>query len=265
MGTYTISTTNDNRTKDGRQMQDYDHNLREERAVESANQYDIANGRERHIDTSRSHLNEYIRTETVEQAYERILGPAIEEYNAKQKRKDRYTSVEKEMQKIKDSINNKNPQYLAYEMIVQIGDKNAHPDMELCNQIMHEFLEQWEQKYPNLDVFQAVIHNDGSTPHMHLDYVPLAYNNSRGLSVQNGLRRAFEEMGFTNTTITTTNEQGEQIEVFDRVNGAKAQWISDCNQMLEQICREHGLEIEHPLKGKKIPRMQMDEYKNIVK
>lgn len=258
---FTISTTNDNRTKTGQQMQDYAHNLREEQAVESANQYDVANGREKHIDTTRSHLNEYIKTESVEQAYERLLGTAVAEYNAKQKRKDRMTSVEKEMDKIKESINNKNPQYLAYEMIVQIGDKDNHPNTELANEIFHEFLEQWNSKYPNLDIFQAVIHNDEATPHMHVDYIPLAYNNKRGLSVQNGLRRAYEEMGFSNTTITTTNEQGEEVEVFDRTNGAKAQWIADCNQMLEQICREHGLEIEHPMRGKKIPRMQMDEYK----
>lgn len=262
---YTISTTNDNRKKDGTQMQDFKHNLREESAVKSANNFDISEGRKPHIDVERSHLNRYIKTESLEEAYERIFGEAVTEYNAKQKRKDRHTSVQQEIKKIKNSINNKNPQFLCYEMITQVGNEKNHPDIELCNRILEEFLQEWERKYPNLKVFQAVIHNDEATPHMHIDYIPVAYNNKRGLSVQNGLRRAYEEMGFTNQEKTTTNKDtGEEITVFDRDGGAKAQWIKDCNNMLEEICIKHSLEIEHPMQGKNVQRMQMNEYKTAM-
>lgn len=262
---YTISTTNDNRKKNGQQMQDFEHNLREESAVKSANSFDVAEGRKPHIDVERSHLNKYIKTESLEEAYERIFGGAVTEYNAKQKRKDRHTSVQQEMEKIKNSINNKNPQYLCYEMIGQIGNEKCHPDVELCNKILEEFLQEWERKYPNLIIFQAVIHNDEATPHMHIDYIPVAYNNKRGLSVQNGLRRAYEEMGFTNQEKEAINkETGETITVFDREGGAKAQWIKDCNNLLEEICKKYGLEIEHPMQGKNAQRMQMNEYKETM-
>lgn len=261
---YTISTTNDNRKKDGTQMQDFKHNLREESAVKSANNFDISEGRKPHIDVERSHLNRYIKVESLEEAYERIFGGAVTEYNAKQKRKDRHTSVKKEMEKIENSINNKNSQFLCYEMITQVGNEKNHPDVELCNKILEEFLEEWERKYPNLKIFQAVIHNDEATPHMHIDYIPVAYNNKKGLSVQNGLKRAFEEMGYTNETKEILNENDELITTFDRKNGAKAQWIKDCNNMLEEICIRHGLEIEHPMQGKNVQRMQMNEYKTAM-
>ena len=262
---YTISTTNDNRKKDGGQMQDFKHNLRDERAVREANNFDISQGRKPHIDVERMHLNKYIKTESLEQAYERIFSSAVDEYNSKQKRKDRHTSVKKEMEKIEASINNKNSQFLCYEMITQVGNEKNHPDVETCNKILEEFLEEWERKYPNLKIFQAVIHNDEATPHMHIDYIPVSYNNKRGLSVQNGLRRAYEEMGFTNQEKEAINkETGETITVFDREGGAKAQWIKDCNNMLEEICIRHGLEIEHPLRGTNTQRMQMNEYKEAM-
>ena len=260
---YTISTTNDNRKKDGSQMQDFAHNLRDERAVASANGYDLVHGRDAHIDTSKSGLNEYWKTESLEDAYERIFGDAVREYNAKQKRSDRKTSIEKEMQKIRDSVSNKNPQYLCYEMIVQVGDRDNHPDDEICKTILKEFYERWEERYPNLPIFQASLHLDEATPHLHVDYIPIAKENKRGLSVQNGLRRAYEEMGFTNQNIMSKDEKGKDIDtgVLDRENGAKTKWIADCNQMLEDICIEHGLEIEHPMRGEKVKRLDVPEYK----
>lgn len=261
---YTISTTNDNRKRNGQQMQDFKHNMRDEKAVREANNFDIAQGRKPHIDVKKSDRNVFIYTESLEEAYERIFAPAVDEYNSKQKRKDRHTSVKKEMEKIEASINNKNPQYLCYEMIVQIGDKENHPDEKISNEIFEKFVKGWEQKYPNLKIFQAVIHNDESTPHMHIDYIPVAYNNKKGLSVQNGLRRAYEEMGYTNTEKEFLNEDGEIVKTFDRQNGAKTQWINDVNNTLEKICEEYGMEIIHPLRGTNTQRMQMDEYKETM-
>ena len=107
-------------------MQDFKHNMRDEKAVREANNFDIAQGRKPHIDVKKSDRNVFIYTESLEEAYERIFAPAVDEYNSKQKRKDRKTSVEQEMKKIENSINNKNPQFLCYEMIVQIGDKAQH-------------------------------------------------------------------------------------------------------------------------------------------
>lgn len=250
---FTISTTNDNRMKNGRQMIDLNHNQREREAVEKANFADRVNGREEHIDSSLSYKNEYLKNETIEEAYTRIMSPAIETYNSRQKKNSRKTSVEKEMEKIENS----SKQELCYEILIQVGNRDEYPDEETCRQIFHEFINKWEERYPNLDAFNVAMHFDetSGTPHMHVDYIPLAYGCRKGLAVQNGLRKAFEEMGFENREIEIEGEL-----VLDRQNGAKTQWITDCNQMLEEICREHGLEVEHPLAGKDRKHMDKAEY-----
>ena len=39
----------------------------------------------------------------------------------------------------------------------------------------------FQERYPNLKVFNAVIHLDEETPHLHLDYVPITENCQKGM------------------------------------------------------------------------------------
>ena len=45
-------------------------------------------------------------------------------------------------------------------------------------------------------MFNAVLHLDEATPHLHIDYIPIGHYN-RGLDTQNGLvDQALKEMGY---------------------------------------------------------------------
>ena len=70
------------------------------------------------VDRDRMAWNEYYVRQPIREAYEQIFGPAVEEYNAKQKRKDR--QIVDYLTDIKNS-GNKEKQF--YEIVVQIGKK----------------------------------------------------------------------------------------------------------------------------------------------
>lgn len=46
-------------------------------------------------------------------------------------------------------------------------------------------------------MFNAVIHLDEATPHLHVDFVPFATGQSHGLSTRNSLNKALEQQGFS--------------------------------------------------------------------
>lgn len=289
---YTITTTNDNRIKKGvnkgAQARDAKHNMRDPEAVKQANLADTLRGKAPHIDNSRSHLNEYFnRSENAEiEAYREILGASIERYNESQRRKghsERQTTVEKEFEKI--AADKKRD--TSYEIIIQVGDKDNHPDDDTSVAILKEFVAEWARRYPNLKIYRWSLHRDeeGAT-HMHVEYI--AYYDAnlraarnrkssvRGTDVAIGLTGALEELGFTNAYYQAPvqvldshgapvyNENGEPVVEFQRVmnraDGAKAQWRDDFNQMMEDICVSHGLEVIHPMKGLGKSHMDKDEY-----
>ena len=44
-----------------------------------------------------------------------------------------------------------------------------------------EYVNTFEQRNPNLKLIGAYIHMDEASPHLHLDYVPVAHGYKRGL------------------------------------------------------------------------------------
>lgn len=47
----------------------------------------------------------------------------------------------------------------------------------------------------NFHVFNAVLHMDEATPHLHIDYIPIRHYK-RGVDTQNGIAQALKEMGY---------------------------------------------------------------------
>lgn len=168
--------------------------------------------------------DEYIR-----QAYQRIFGEAVSRYNEKQTREDR--KVDDYLRQVrKDKARNE-----AYEMIIGVYDADLAP--QTCKAILRTFVDEWKARNPNLELIGAYYHDDeqGKNPHVHIDYVPVAHNYARGMDTQNGLVKAFGEMGF----------EGRGTKVT-----AQILWERRENQALEDICRKHGLTVEHPQRGK---------------
>ncbi|MDN5652564.1 MAG: plasmid recombination protein, partial [Lactococcus lactis] len=80
------------------------------------------------------------------------------------------------------------------EMIIQIGDKDdfglGSINKKLANKVLEEYFEEFEKRNPNLKIYNAVIHNDEASPHLHLNFVPVADGYKRGLEKQVSFDRA---------------------------------------------------------------------------
>src|SRR5699024_7722431 len=62
---------------------------------------------------------------------------------------------------------------------------------------LEEWFHDFEKRNPNLKVYNAVIHNDEASPHMHLNFVPVASGYKRGLDKQVAFDRAIIQQDST--------------------------------------------------------------------
>lgn len=72
-------------------------------------------------------------------------------------------------------------------MIIQVGDKDDFLDLEnreKANEILLEYVKGFEERNPQLKIYNAAIHNDESSPHLHLNFAPVAEGYKRGLEKQ---------------------------------------------------------------------------------
>lgn len=146
----------------------------------------------------------------------------MENYNAKQKRNDRkIDDYYKHIQFGKKTA-------LQQEMIIQVGDLNnfiSNADYEKANEILLEWFKDFEKRNPNLKVYNAVIHNDEASPHMHLNFVPVASGYKRGLEKQVSFDRA----------ITQQDPTLDKTRPFD-------DWREKEVKILEKMLKKRGIE-----------------------
>lgn len=198
------------------------------------------------IDVSKSHENITLVDRDIKEAYREIFGEALDKYNAKQKRADR--KIEDYCDHIKKS---KNGEKLFYEDVVQWGKKEdfQKPETrERAKGALVKYVEGFEERNPNLKLIGAYIHMDEASPHLHLDYVPVAHGYSRGLSTRNSLDRAMKEMGFA-----PENES--------RKNNATKLWKESERSYFGEICRSMGLEVEMERQSTR-KNLSVEEYKD---
>lgn len=203
--------------------------------------------KQEHIDKDGKY--EIWHDEAPRQAYERIFGEYVQEYNEKQKRPER---------RIKDyynDIQNDKKKNAVYEMIVAVGNKDNAPAEQTCRTILHEFMygnkdigfRSWQERNPQFELIGAYYHADEQgVPHLHIDYVPVADGYKKGMAVQNGLDKALRQMGYEHKG----NHATPQI-----------QWEKAENGRLETLCGWHGIEIEHPQANKGVQHLHTDIYK----
>lgn len=182
------------------------------------------------IDQNLTEQNITIVDKDIREAYQEFFGEALQEYNQKQKRADR--KIEDYYEHISKS---KNGEKLFYEDILQWGKKEDFQDnpelKEIAKECLKEYAETFEKRNPNLKLIGAYIHMDEVSPHLHLDYVPVAHGYSRGLKTRNSLDKAMKEMGF-------------QPEKESRKNNATRLWKDNERQYFGDLCRNRGLEVE---------------------
>lgn len=203
------------------------------------------------IDIDRSKDNLQFYSLSVEEAYKEYFGNAIDEYNRTQKRKDRIKSVDKYLFELRENEHKKGAEKPFYEIVVQIGDKNTcnilnnKEQAENAKNVLIEYVKGWQNRNPNLRVFNATIHMDETTPHLHLDYIPVATGYKQGLKVRNSLSKALECQGL-----------GKGV---GRNDNASIRWQKQEREVIKDLAINHGFEIEE--KGVDRPHLSVSEYK----
>ena len=68
---------------------------------------------------------------------------------------------------------------------------------EIAKEMLGDYMFSFQQRNPNLYVFNAVLHMDEASPHLHINFVPF-YTKGRknGLSKGVSMKQALDEMGF---------------------------------------------------------------------
>ena len=184
------------------------------------------------VDPLRTPQNITFVHQPIGEAYEQLFKESTERYNAKQKRNDRKVQGSyyehlfgvKPCNTVRTAADKRKS---FYEDVVQIGKMEdsgyGTEDFQLVADCLKEYMNGFQKRNPNFYVFNAVLHMDEATPHLHIDYIPVGHYK-RGQDTQNGIAQALKEMGFG---------EGKQ---------AIARWRSAEVEVLNQICREHGAE-----------------------
>lgn len=144
------------------------------------------------VDHSRTPDNITITKEDIQDAYHRLFDESVNNYNENQKRNDR---------KIKnyfDKIYRSKKEKPFYELIVQVGNQNDQPDQKKCEAILEDFHKMMQKDYPNMAIFNSVIHVDESTPHLHLDFIPIGEGYKKGMEKRVSMQKAMQNLGFSN-------------------------------------------------------------------
>lgn len=177
------------------------------------------------VDAARLDRNVIFLERDIRAVYHELFDDAVEEYNAKQKRKDR------KIQNYYEKIKSGRQERLFTEAIVQIGnmkDSNcAMEEAELVKGILTEYMQDFEERNPSLKVFNAVLHMDEQTPHLHIDFIPFSKGNKRGMSTKVSLKGAMKELRFTGTGRNDTESM---------------HWVQAEKEYLAELMRSRGLD-----------------------
>ena len=144
------------------------------------------------VDHSRTPDNITLIRENIQDAYHNLFNESVIKYNENQKRNDR---------KIKnyfDKIYRSKKEKPFYEFIAQVGNQGDQPDQKKCVEILEDFHKMMQNDYPNMAIFNSVIHVDESTPHLHLDFIPVGEGYKKGLEKRVSMQKALQNLGFSN-------------------------------------------------------------------
>lgn len=194
------------------------------------------------VDISRTSDNVTYTKINLHDFYERIFGEALAEYNAKQKRADR--KIPDYYEHVKKSGKGK----LFYEVVVQFGDLHdcglGSDNWQVAKSMLDEYMLNFEKRNPNLKAFNAVMHLDESTPHLHIDFVPVAHKGQRGMPLKNSMSGALREQGFSSS---------------NRMENEWTAWSESERSVMEKILLKHGLRRED--KNVHRPHLSVEDFK----
>ena len=192
------------------------------------------------IDPVRTPENIIFTCEPIQAAYEKLFSDSLAAYNAKQRQPCR---------RIRDylsHISEGKREEAFYEIVVQFGDyKSAFDPRINLPELLDEYMKGFQARNPNLHVFNAVMHLDEVSPHLHIDFVPFyTKGRQRGLRKGVSMRAALLEQGFA------PKHSGEN---------QLTRWEASERSEMEAILHRHGLNRED--KHAQYSHMTVSEYK----
>ena len=147
------------------------------------------------VDSNRVAENIIFKQQDVRDAYRQLFDRALQEYNAKQTRRDRV------IMDYYGHIAASKREEAFYEIVVQFGDCETSPcgsaRGDQAKQMLQSYMRDFQRRNPNLYVFNAVLHMDEASPHLHIDFIPFyTKERQRGLKKGVSMRAALIEQGF---------------------------------------------------------------------
>lgn len=200
----------------------------------------------KNVDATRTASNITYKKEALEEAYRKCFEKEFQEYNSKVRKDRRFAGTY--LEKLRNS---KGKQKEFYEWVIQVGDKESAGydtnNWEEAEKILDEYMKGFQERNKQLYVFNAVMHRDESTPHVHIDYIPIA-NFEKGQKKRNSLTKALEQMGYGKSE--------------SRKNSNTIRWQKAEREEIRKIAREAGLEIDEEEHNRK-KHLEVEEYKEL--
>lgn len=111
--------------------------------------------------------------------------------------------------------------------------------------MLDEYIRGFRERNPNLHIFNAVLHMDEASPHLHIDFIPF-YTKGRKNGLQKGvsMKSALDEQGFT-----AKNFKENRLVA----------WEASEREIMESILHQHGYSRDD--KNAKYAHQTVDEYK----
>lgn len=159
--------------------------------------------------------------------YRKVFGAWLDRQNEKHERSRHHERV-KSMEQI---YNNK--KYAPDETILQYGNRDKQPSVDLLKACYSDFFDWHEKKYgEHIRVLNFSVHVDekGGTPHVHERKVYFSKN-------ADGVYEINQQKALENYYSLPDGTEKS------RYNNLKQQYTAECREKWEEIGREHGLEI----------------------
>ena len=167
--------------------------------------------------------NNDITLNSFENFYNELFAESVAKYNASKTVKsnpDRY--IFDYLQKVSDS----KQQGIAEEIIITAGDYDfwneyKELDKRKLDTVFKAVLEQLNEDCPNFKVFNAVVHYDENSPHLHIIGVPIATGQKRGMEVRVGKAQVFSREVLENLQNSLRKRFSEEVKKVYKVQVKK--------------------------------------------
>ena len=101
---------------------------------------------------------------------------------------------------------------------------------EVVEKVLDEYVKDFQKRNPTLRVFGCYLHQDESTPHLHIDFIHYVTDwKGKGMDTRVSLKQALKSLGFQGG-----NKHDTELN----------QWMNHEKKVLAEIAKQHGIEWE---------------------